>query len=131
VWHRPRKVSDRKMNMRKPLETYRYPLSVTVTGEPSSPGNNAWRVPGSWPSGVRYIGGMIRTQARPRNMGTRTYDIKGKPQAGQYPARANTNAVCGGGASRSSEEVSVMDVERRGRVISRSLRANSVTRRSS
>jgi hypothetical protein len=41
-------------------------------------------------------------------------DVKGKAQAGQSPARLNTNAVYDGGLSRSSDETSVMGAERRG-----------------
>jgi len=44
-------------------------------------------------------------------------DVKGKAQAGQTPARLNTNAVYDGGLSRSSEEAPVMGVERRAEVV--------------
>jgi hypothetical protein len=39
---------------------------------------------------------------------------KGKAQAGEQPARPNTDALQDGGLSRSSEEAPVMGVERRG-----------------
>jgi RNA-directed DNA polymerase len=44
-------------------------------------------------------------------------DVKGKAQAGKMPVRPNTNAVCDGGLSCSSEETSVMGVERRTEVV--------------
>jgi len=44
-------------------------------------------------------------------------DVKGKAQAGQTLARLNTDALYDGGLSRSSEEASVMGVERRTEVI--------------
>lgn len=44
-------------------------------------------------------------------------DVKGKAQAGQSPARLNTDAVYDGGLGRSSDEASVMGVERRTEVV--------------
>jgi hypothetical protein len=44
-------------------------------------------------------------------------DVKGKAQAGQSPARQNTDAVYDGGLSRSSDETSVMGAERRTEVV--------------
>jgi group II intron reverse transcriptase/maturase len=44
-------------------------------------------------------------------------DVKGKAQAGQSPARQNTDAVYDGGLSRSSDETSVMGAERRAEVV--------------
>jgi len=40
-------------------------------------------------------------------------DVKGKAQAGQTLVRQNTDALCDGGLSRSSDETSVMGAERR------------------
>ncbi|HNG85379.1 MAG TPA: group II intron reverse transcriptase/maturase [Bacteroidia bacterium] len=44
-------------------------------------------------------------------------DVKGKAQAGQSPVRLNTDALYDGGLSRSSDETSVMGVERRAEVV--------------
>jgi len=41
-------------------------------------------------------------------------NAKGTAQAGERPVRQNTEVMCDGGLSRSSEEASVMGVERRG-----------------
>jgi len=46
-----------------------------------------------------------------------TKDMKGKVQAGKTPVRLNTDALVDGGLSCSSEEASVMGVERRTEVI--------------
>jgi len=49
----------------------------------------------------------------------RTYDsdVKGKPQTTRSREGDNTDAEYRGGTSRSSEEVSVMEMERRGCII--------------
>lgn len=44
-------------------------------------------------------------------------DVKGNAQAGQTLVRQNTDVLCDGGLSRSSDETSVMVVERRAKVI--------------
>ncbi len=44
-------------------------------------------------------------------------NVKGKAQAGKMPARLNTNVVCDDGLSSSSDEASVMGVERRTEVV--------------
>lgn len=41
-------------------------------------------------------------------------DVKGMAQVGERPTRLNTDAVYDGGLLRSSDEASVMGVERRG-----------------
>ena len=41
-------------------------------------------------------------------------DVKGKAQVGERPTRPNTEAVNDDGLLRSSDEASVMGVERRG-----------------
>ena len=46
-------------------------------------------------------------------MGKSTKDIKGKTQEGQTPSRLNTDAFVDGGSNRSSNEGSVMELERR------------------
>ena len=42
---------------------------------------------------------------------------KGKAQAGERPVRQNTDGICDGGLSRSSDEAPVMGVERRAEVV--------------
>ena len=45
--------------------------------------------------------------------GKSSVNAKGKAQVGQTPTRLNTEVMLDGGLGRSSEEASVMEVERR------------------
>ncbi len=52
-----------------------------------------------------------------RNVGTCRLDVKGEIQGGGPPKNESTDARHRGGPTRSSDEVSVMEIERRGWVI--------------
>ena len=64
-------------------------------------------------SGSRHRGGMNSVQALIRNMRTCRSDVKGEAQV-EAPRGESTNAEHRGGSARSSDEVSVMEMERRG-----------------
>lgn len=56
-------------------------------------------------------------------------NAKGKTQVGKTPIRSNTNVVCEVGLSHSSEEASVMGVERRAKVIQLDVDSTTKTNR--
>jgi|SRR5271154_6884175 len=65
--------------------------------------------------GDRRIGGVKRIQAFTWNCGNQALDVKGEAQATTI-ARRDTDAKAWGGATCSSVEGSVMELERRGRI---------------
>lgn len=67
--------------------------------------------------GVRRKGGVSLGQASVRNVGTCGSDVKGEPQVGGPHKRESTDAGHRGGVTRSSEEGSVMELERRGDIV--------------
>src|SRR5687768_18460516 len=71
-----------------------------------------WGVPDDGPTGVRHEGGVTVILASIRNVRTCRSDVTGAGQAGG-PCKS-TKAEHRGGAARSSEEGSVMGLERRG-----------------
>ena len=73
--------------------------------------------------GVRCRGCMILIQALVWNVGTCWFNVKGREVA-VLSDFASTNVNQMGGATRSSDEASVMDVEQRGCVIQPSLIVN-------
>ena len=64
------------------------------------------------PFDIRHKGGVNLIQAFKRNLGTCRIDDK-EERRGLNPEPESTNAMQRGGASRSSKEGSVMDLERR------------------
>jgi RNA-directed DNA polymerase len=78
----------------------------------------------SCPSGVRHVDGASPHQAFVRNVRTCRSDAKGEVSNGQHHEGERTDAEHRDGAARSSEEGSVMGLERRGRVVQPSHRAN-------
>src|SRR3954451_17807413 len=70
-----------------------------------------WGMPDDGPTGVRHGGGVTVTLASMRNVRTCRSDVKGAGQAGS-PCKS-TKAEHRGGVARSSEEGSVMGLERR------------------
>lgn len=60
---------------------------------------------------------MSIVQALVWNVRTYDSDVKGKPQVTRSHEGDNTNAEYRSGTSRSSEEISVMEMERRGCII--------------
>jgi len=95
--------------------------SVESTEMTSKPGLDvtpglAWRVPVYWPCGVRHRGSASSVQALTLNCGNLRSRCKGKGTSITCEAD-NTDARSRGGATRSSDEVIVMMMEQRGRVI--------------
>ena len=82
-------------------------------GSISIPGRG-WRVPAYWPTGLRHIHDETMMWALVWNVGTCRGDVKGACQAGSPRKALSTNALHRGGSSRSSVEVPVMGMERRG-----------------
>ena len=60
---------------------------------------------------------MTSTQAFIRNAGTSRFDAKVEAQVEDLHKRVSTDAKHWGGMTRSSDEATVMVVERRGRVV--------------
>src|ERR1700739_196142 len=69
------------------------------------------------PDGIRHGGGVALNRALVRNVGTCRPDAKGAIQAGGPCEDRSTDAGHRGGAARSSDEGSVMELERRGWVV--------------
>jgi hypothetical protein len=67
--------------------------------------------------GVRHAGGMNLSLALVENVGTCRPDGKGETQMGGPHEGERTDAGHGGGPTRSSIEVSVMEMKRRGWII--------------
>ena len=66
------------------------------------------------PSGIRLEGGMTSDQALVWNVGTCRRDAKGEDQAGRPGKEQAPDARHRDGVARSSDESSVMELERRG-----------------
>ena len=95
--------------------------SVESTQMTSKPGldvipGSAWRGPVYWPCGVRHRGSAILIQALVWNCGNLRPRCQGKGSSAPRKADS-TKTRSRGGAARSSGEVAVMALERRGRVI--------------
>src|SRR6516164_8148301 len=67
--------------------------------------------------GIRDEGGVTLNRALARNVGTCRPDAKGEVQMGGPHEDESTDAGHRGGAARSSDEGSVMELERRGCVV--------------
>jgi len=74
-------------------------------------------VPDDGPTGVRHGGGVTVTLASMRNVRTCRSDVTGAGQAGSPCKTLSTKAEHRGGVARSSEEGSVMGLERRGGLV--------------
>ena len=70
-------------------------------------------MPDDGPTGVRHGGGVTVIRASMRNVRTCRSDVKGAGQAGSPCKTLSTKAEHRGGVARSSEEGSVMELERR------------------
>lgn len=75
-------------------------------------------------SGIRLVGGVNPDQALVWNVRTCRRDAKGEIQAGRPGEEQASDARHRGGAARSSDEGSVMELERRGSGIQSWLGAN-------
>jgi hypothetical protein len=108
--------------------------SVESTQMTSKPGldvipGQAWRVPAYWPCDVRHRGSASLVRAPMLNCGNLRLRCKGKGTSPKGEADS-TDAQPRGGATRSSNEVAVMAMKRRGRVIQSEECANCESRRS-
>ena len=93
-----------------------------------TPGS-AWRVPAYWPCDVRHRGSVSLVRAPTLNCGNLRSRCKGKGSSPKGKA-GSTDARSRVGATHSSDEVAVMAMERRGRVIGSGGHANCASRRS-
>ncbi len=92
--------------------------SAQMTSKPGldvTPGS-AWRMPAYWPCGVRHRGSASLVRAPMLNCGNLRSRCQGKGTSANCEADS-TDARSRDGATRSSDEVAVMVMERRGRVI--------------
>lgn len=95
--------------------------SVENTEMTSKPGlyvipGQVWREPVYWPYGVRHRGSASLVRALMLNCGNLRQRWKGKGTSPKGKADS-TDAQPRGGATRSSNEVAVMAMEQRGRII--------------
>ena len=97
--------------------TCRKRIDDVKTGGKSLPRDKSGRRPDCCPDGIRHEGGVKLSQAFAWNMGTCRPDAKGEIQAGGPRKDESTDAGHRGGATRSSDEGSVMGLERRGCVV--------------
>src|SRR3954466_16140719 len=105
VWITETSVSEPLMTCRKVPWRRRNQERVSLLGQ-------GWGVPDDGPTGVRHEGGVTVILASMRNVRTCRFDVKGAGQAGS-PCKS-TKPEHRGGVARSSEEGSVMGLERRG-----------------
>src|SRR4051812_5538909 len=84
-----------------------------ATSKPGALLGQGWGVPDDGPTGVRHGGGVTVIRASVRNVRTCRSDVKGAGQAGSPCKTLSTKAEHRGGVARSSEEGSVMELERR------------------
>ena len=111
-----RQVRARELNETEPVLTYR-------KRERCHQNQAAWltwdeygRYPVYWPYGDRYIAGRNLAQAFLWNLGTCTLMLRENSKWWTHKDES-IDALCGGGTIRSSDEVSVMEMERRDCVI--------------
>jgi len=113
------------VNCRSIVETAQKTSKPGVDVNPGS----AWREPVYWPCDVRHRGSAILVRALMLNCGNLRSWCKGKGTSVQRKAE-NTETRSRDGAARSSAEVAVVAMERRGRVIGSFVHANCASRRS-
>jgi len=112
------------MSASKLLKTCRKPLADVKTGGIFVNPGGVWRRPVYCPHGVRHEGSMTLFWASVRNVGTGRCAAKGETQMGSPYKSESTDAEHRGGLPRSSGEVPVMGMERRGQVTRLALVAN-------
>ena len=127
----PREASGENQRRRTSVNCRSIVESTQTTSKPGvevNPGP-AWREPADWPCDVRHRGSAILVRAPMLNCGNLRPRCQGKGPSAPRKAE-NTNTRSRGGAARSSAEVAVMVMERRGRVIGSGVQANCMGRRS-
>jgi hypothetical protein len=125
------KASGENHRRRTPVNCRSIVESAQTTSKPGvevNPGP-AWREPADWPCGVRHRGSASVVRAPMLNCGNLRPWYQGKGTSAAREADS-TNTRSRGGAARSSAEVTVMVMERRGRVIGSGGQANCLGRRS-
>jgi len=110
VWITETSGSEPLMTCRKVPWRRRNQERVSLLGQ-------GWEVPDDGPTGVRHEGGVTVILASIRNVRTCRSDVKGAGQAGGPCKTLSTEAEHRGGVARSSEEGSVMGLERRGGLV--------------
>ena len=110
VWITETSVSEPLMTCRNIFWRRRNQERVPLLGQ-------GWGVPDDGPTGVRHGGGVTVIRASMRNVRTCRSDVKGAGQAGGPRKTLSTKAEHRGGVARSSEEGSVMGLERRGGLV--------------
>jgi hypothetical protein len=108
--------------------------SVESAQMASKPGRDvipgqAWRVPAYWPCDVRHRGSASLVRAPMLNCGILRLRCQAKGTSPQGEADS-TDAQPRDGATRSSDEIAVMVIKRRGRVIQSEEYVNCESRRS-
>lgn len=122
------RCESKKANNRElPFNCRNYKNDVE-TGSLCCPGS-AWRVPVYWPCGVRHRGSASAIRAPMLNCRNLRLQCKGKGTSAKREADS-TDVQPRDGATRSSDEVTVMVMEQRGRVIASCTAANCESRRS-
>jgi hypothetical protein len=104
--------------------------SAQMTSKPGvdvNPGL-AWREPVYWPCDVRHRGSASSVRAPMLNCGNLRLRCEGKGSSAQRKAES-TEARSRGGAACSSDEVTAMVMERRGRVIELRISVNRASGR--
>ena len=115
---RLRQISDKETSESKPLQTYRNTYRRCRNWDHClEPRTNSRGDLSDCLNGVRYGGGVTLTQALVGNVGTCCSDVKGEIQEGKTFKGESTEAEHRGGLTCSSEEVSVMEMERRGEIV--------------
>ena len=97
--------------------TCRKRIGDVETGGKSLTRDESGGRPDFGPDGIRHEGGVTLSQALGWNVGTCRPDAKGEIQVGGPYEDLSTNAGHRDGAARSSDEGSVMGLERRGCVV--------------
>src|SRR5215472_1456176 len=101
----------RETSASKPLMTCRKLIDDVETGGRSSTRDESGGCPDYGPDGIRHEGGVTLNRALARNVGTCRPVAKGAIQAGGPREDWSTDAGHRGGAARSSDEGSVMELE--------------------
>ena len=97
--------------------TCRKRIGDVETGGKSLTRDESGGCPDFGPGGIRHEGGVTPSRALAGNVGTCRSDAKGAIQAGGPREDRSTDAGHRGGAARSSDEGSVMELERRGCIV--------------
>ena len=112
-----RQVRCRETSASKPLMKCRKRMDDVETGRKSLTREESGGWPDCCPDDIRHEGGVTLHLAFAWNVGTCRPDAKGAIQAGGPREDWSTNVGHRGGAARSREEGSVMELDRRGCVV--------------